>query len=64
VLAFVETSAPYEVAIVKLTDDFIDQGRAGYMNTIAKYQQCVADNKFPKAVEGIQELTLPKWAIK
>ena len=64
VLAFVETSAPYEVAIVKLTDDFIDQGRAGYMNAIAKYQQCVADNKFPKAVEGIQELSFPKWAIK
>jgi len=52
------------VAIVKLTDDFIDQGRAGYMNAIAKYQQCVADNKFPKAVEGMQELSFPKWAIK
>jgi len=64
VLAFVETSAPYETAIVNLSGDFIEQGRIEYMNAIAKYQKCVSEKFFPKAVEGIQELSFPKWAIK
>ena len=64
VLAFVETSAPYETAIVNLSGDFVEQGRIGYMNAIAKYQKCVSEKMFPKAVEGIQELSYPKWAIK
>jgi hypothetical protein len=34
------------------------------MNAIAKYQKCVSENNFPKAVEGIKELSFPKWAIK
>jgi hypothetical protein len=52
------------VAIVNLSGDFIEQGRIGYMNAIAKYQKCVSEKMFPKAVEGIQELSYPKWAIK
>ena len=64
VLAFVDKSAPYESAIVNLSGDFIEQGRIGYMNAIAKYQKCVSEKMFPKAVEGIQELSFPKWAIK
>jgi len=60
---FVESSAPYETAVVKMSENMIDLGRAGYMNALAKWQECVAKNHFPKAIEGIQEVNAPKWAM-
>jgi len=43
---FVETSFPYETAVVGLSENFIQQGREGYMNAVAKWQDAVSTKKF------------------
>ena len=60
---FVETSAPYETAWVNLDEDLIQRGRTGYMNALAKWNECVKLNKFPCQIEGIQTISAPKWLV-
>ena len=60
---FVETSAPYETAWVNLDEDLIQRGRTGYMNALAKWNECVKLNKFPRQIEGIQTISAPKWLV-
>ena len=61
VFCFIETEHPFETAWVELSENLIDIGRAGYMNAIAKWQQCVATDTWPKAVEGIAMIETPKY---
>lgn len=61
---FVETDYPHETAWVSTSQELIDLGRIGYMNAIARYAECVRNKHFPKAIEGIQEVTAPAWAIQ
>lgn len=58
---FVETSAPYETAWVNIDEDLIQLGRTGYMNALAKWNECVKLNKFPRQIEGVQTISAPKW---
>ena len=60
---FVETSTPYETAWVNLDEDLIQRGRTGYMNALAKWNECVKLNKFPRQIEGIQTISAPKWLV-
>ena len=60
---FVETSAPYETAWVNIDEDLIQRGRTGYMNALAKWNECVRLNKFPRQIEGIQTISAPKWLV-
>ena len=61
VFCFMETDHPHEAAWVELSENLIDIGRAGYMNAIAKWQQCVATGTWPKSVEGIAMIETPKY---
>lgn len=61
---FMETERPFEQANILLDEDFIKLGREGYMQALAKWNQCVQTNTFPPAIDGIQTISLPKWAIK
>jgi hypothetical protein len=36
---FIEDQYPYEYAVIRLSEDFINLGRAGYMNAVAKWQK-------------------------
>ena len=58
---FVETDAPHETAWVSLPPKLIDLGREGYMNAIAKFQNCLAKDVWPRTIEGVQEIPVPKW---
>ena len=64
VFCFMETEYPHETAWVEIQENLIDIGRAGYMNAIAKWQQCVATNHWPKQVEGVMELQTPVYLLK
>lgn len=61
---FMETDRPFEMANILLDEDFIQLGREGYMNALAKWNQCVQTNTFPPAIDGIQTISPPKWATK
>ena len=61
VFCFIETDYPHETAWVELSENLIDIGRAGYMNAVAKWQQCVATNIWLKSVEGLAMVEAPKW---
>ena len=69
VFIFVETSAPYETAFVRLSPEFIELGRngsgskkyAGYMDAVELWKKCVSTNSFPKQVDGIQTISIPAW---
>lgn len=58
---FIETETPYETAWVKLSPALINVGRTGYMNAIALWQNCLAKNAWPRTIEGVQEIDVPKW---
>lgn len=58
---FVEVEQPFEYAWVKLSEELIAKGREGYMNAIALWQDCVAKNHWPKAIDGLQTVEAPKW---
>ena len=59
---FVEDSYPYEYAVIRLSEDFINLGRVGYMNAVAKWQNAVSSKKFSPSHEGVLEITAPPWA--
>jgi len=59
---FVEDTFPHEIAVVRLSDAFIQKGREGYMNAVAKWQVAVSSKKFSPKYEGVIELDPPGWA--
>jgi hypothetical protein len=61
---FMEVDRPFEMATVLLDEDFIKLGRQGYMQALAKWNQCVQTKTFPPAIDGIQTISPPKWATK
>lgn len=69
VFIFIETSAPFEMASVRLTADFLDLGRygrgkhKGYLHAISLWRDCVDSNTWPKRVEGITTIDVPSWIL-
>jgi hypothetical protein len=61
VFVFIETCSPYETAFVRITSDFIQQGRREYMAALAHWKMCVDAEYFPRKIEGIASISLPKW---
>jgi hypothetical protein len=57
----VESSNPHESAVVMLDEEIIEHGRIGYMNALAKWQECVAKGSFPSAYEEPITIKLPAW---
>lgn len=60
---FIETEAPYETAWVRLSPELINAGRTGYMNAIALWQNCLAKNIWPRTIDGVATIELPKWLL-
>lgn len=61
VFCFIETKEPYETAWIEISQNFLDLGRAGYMNALAQWQSCVATNLWPKQHEGITTIEKPAY---
>ena len=59
---FIEDQYPYEMAVIRMSEKFIEKGRIGYMNAVAKWQQAVSTKKFSPIHEGVLELEPPAWA--
>jgi hypothetical protein len=59
---FIEDSYPHEMAVIRLSDEFIQKGREGYMNAVAKWQNAVFSKKFSPKHQGVVELDPPAWA--
>jgi hypothetical protein len=61
VFIFLETSSPYETAFVRITTDFIEQGRKEYRKALARWKTCVELGNFPKKIEGMTIIDIPTW---
>jgi len=61
-IVFMESTYPFEIAVVNLSKKYIDLGRAGYMNALMKWQDCVAIEVFPPAIPCAIEIDPPNWA--
>jgi hypothetical protein len=59
---FVEDSYPHEIAVIRLSESFIQKGREGYMNAVAKWQKTISSKKFSPKHENIVEINPPTWA--
>jgi len=58
----VESAAPYAVAVYRITDDVLAQGRDEYLQLIETLQRCEASGEWPGPVPHEEDLTLPTWA--
>ncbi len=58
-----EKTAPYVVGIYRLPDAALEIGRRRWAAACALYAQCRESGQWPGYGDGIQELTLPGWAL-
>lgn len=58
----VEKEPPYPVAIYQADYEFLEIGRNRYRELLMKYAQCKIENRWPGYSDGIQEISLPRWA--
>jgi hypothetical protein len=58
----VESSAPHAIAVYRIGEDTLDQGREEYEAGIAKLAECEASNEWPGPVPTEETLSLPTWA--
>lgn len=62
VVIAVEKSAPYAVAVYRLADDVVAQGRMEIAAHLATYRDCLNRESWPAYDAGIQDISLPAWA--
>lgn len=60
----VESSPPHAVAVYRIPNDIIDQGRDEYVNLIEVLRQCEDSGEWPGPVPLEEDLTLPSWAYQ
>lgn len=63
-LVFQLASAPFEVAVVRLSTEAIAKGRDWYLTAIRKWAQCLTMDVWPSPFDGVIEASLPAWADK
>jgi len=61
-IIFMESYYPFEIAVVNLSKKFIDLGRSGYLNALAKWQECTSIEVYPPAIPYPVEIDPPSWA--
>ena len=60
----VEKAAPYGVGVYVLDEDSINEARRRIRNALPRYAVCAAQNRWPSYDDGIQTLSLPRWAVR
>lgn len=63
VLGAIDSKAPYESAVYRVTRDVLLQGREELMNLVSRLDDCEKDNKWPAENEAESDLLLPAWAM-
>lgn len=58
----VEVEPPHAVAVYRIPDDIIEQGREEYWAAAKLLAECEATNEWPGPAPMIEDLTLPSWA--
>lgn len=64
VFIFVEKTPPYCVALYSLTDDALRAGELEIEASLALLKFCASRNEWPGRETGINEASLPTWALK
>jgi len=59
----VETCAPWDVAVFRLTSQFLDGGRELYQRYLAKWKACRELNDWHGRFPGVVDLELAPWAV-
>lgn len=57
----VESDAPHAVAVYRITEDIIEQGRENYWELVKLLAECEERGEWPGPVAGEEDLTLPTW---
>lgn len=58
----VEDVAPYAVGVYELDQASLDIGYSQFRRLLARYLQCVIDDRWPAYSPNIEFLSLPRWA--
>ncbi len=58
----VESAAPHAVAVYEPDEDMLEEGRRIYRRLLNQYASCKATGIWPAYPEGIEPISLPKWA--
>lgn len=58
----IESEKPYAFSIYELDVEDEEIGRAIYRNTLIEYARCKELNVWPAYPQGVQRISLPKWA--
>jgi hypothetical protein len=58
----VESAPPHAVAVYRITEDVLAQGRDEYLRLLDVLTECEATNDWPGPVPREEDLTLPTWA--
>lgn len=59
---FQDKSAPYLVTVVELHPDAVRAGRTRNDEALSLYADCVATDAWPSYTDGIELISLPRWA--
>lgn len=57
-----ETTAPYLVSVIELDAEAVMVGRLKNRQAIDLYAKCAADDVWPGYTDGVELVSLPKWA--
>lgn len=60
----VESKPPHAVAVYRISNDVLDQGRDEYLEALGKLQDCERTNTWPGPYDTEQELSLPSWVYQ
>jgi hypothetical protein len=60
----VESEAPHAVAVYRIPNDVIEQGRDEYSRLLDDLASCEATNEWPGPQLAEEDLTLPSWAYQ
>ena len=65
ILIAVEKTAPYAVAVYRLTDDALNQGAKECRELLQQWSECERFDRWKQGYsENIQDISLPAWALK
>jgi hypothetical protein len=62
-MVVVETSEPYDCGIYRVTPGILEDGRDLYTGLLGYWRECQAADLWPGLCPGIQNLSLPSWAV-
>ena len=59
----VEKTAPYAVGVYELDDMSLEIGREQYQRDLDTYRRCVESGEWPAYSNGVEKISLPRWAV-